>query len=202
VQIAKHFGAKVTGVCSGPNVELVRALGADGVIDYTREDFTKSGNTHDLIFDVVGATTPTAARRHRSGVLDFSHWRKEDQGGAMAFFGVSRGAQQRLTREEHERALRVLRMILPMSMRKTGNFNDPAHWFERGEFDLGRITAPTLVIHPMDDTFVPLAHGQYTEARIPNARFASQEFGGHFVYVRDAVPREIRAFIDTYGRSP
>ena len=121
---------------------------------------------------------------------------------AMAFFGVSRAAQQRLTPEEHDRALRVLRMILPMSMRKTGNFNDPAHWFERGQFDLERITAPTLVIHAMDDTFVPFAHGQYTAARILNARLAPQEFGGHFVYVRDAVLGEIRAFIDQYGRTP
>lgn len=121
---------------------------------------------------------------------------------AMAFFGVSRDAQRRLTPEEHARALHVLRMILPMSMRKTGNFNDPAHWFERGEFDLERITAPTLVIHASDDTFVPFAHGQYTAARIPTTRFAPQEFGGHFVYVRDAVLREIRGFIDQHGRTP
>jgi NADPH:quinone reductase-like Zn-dependent oxidoreductase len=63
VQITKSLGADVTGVCSTRNMELVRSLGADHVIDYTQADFTQSGQKYDLVFQLAGTSSPSDLRR-------------------------------------------------------------------------------------------------------------------------------------------
>ena len=63
IQLARHFGANVTAVCSTTNMELVKSLGADKAIDYTKEDFTKNGLHYDVVFDAVGKTSKAACKR-------------------------------------------------------------------------------------------------------------------------------------------
>lgn len=57
IQLARYFGAEVTGVCSAPRLDYVRSLGASKVIDYTQEDFTQNGETYDLVFDILGRSS-------------------------------------------------------------------------------------------------------------------------------------------------
>lgn len=63
IQLAKHFGAEITAVCSTGNVELVRSLGANHIIDYTQEDFARNGHTYDVIMDIAG-TAPFSRSKH------------------------------------------------------------------------------------------------------------------------------------------
>ena len=63
MQLAKSFGAEVTGVCSTDKVELARSLGADHVVDYTREDFTRSDGRYDLMIDIAGSRSFSECRR-------------------------------------------------------------------------------------------------------------------------------------------
>jgi len=71
VQVAKHLGAEVTGVCSTTNLEMVKSLGADKVIDYTKEDFSKTGEIYDIIFETVGKSSYSACKRSlkKGGIL-------------------------------------------------------------------------------------------------------------------------------------
>jgi NADPH:quinone reductase-like Zn-dependent oxidoreductase len=82
VQLAKHYGAVVTGVCSGANVELVKSLGVDHVIDYTREDFTEGDKKYDVIIEAVHKLKPGKARSAlKEGGIYLDVHKDSDAGG-------------------------------------------------------------------------------------------------------------------------
>lgn len=88
VQIAKYLGAEVTGVCSARNVDLVKSLGADHVIDYSKEDFTKGRKTYDVIFDTVNKTRFGKCKR----ILNNGGRFLVGAGGPLAFLQMARTA--------------------------------------------------------------------------------------------------------------
>ncbi|MFI7128090.1 NAD(P)-dependent alcohol dehydrogenase [Nonomuraea sp. NPDC050153] len=102
VQLARHLGARVTGVCSGAKRELVRSLGADEVIDYAEEDFTRSGRTYDVVFDAAGKSSFSRSKRVLNsggvylstvpspGILLQSFWTRKlgDKRAIIAFTGL------------------------------------------------------------------------------------------------------------------
>ncbi|HZJ22688.1 MAG TPA: NAD(P)-dependent alcohol dehydrogenase [Anaerolineales bacterium] len=113
VQIAKSFGTEVTGVCSTRNLELVRSIGADHVIDYTREDFTQKDQRYDLIFDTVGNLSISGCKRALSpdgicsvaGFTTMSHLF-----GVMLFGGAKVGMME--TASSNKKDLLFLKELL------------------------------------------------------------------------------------------
>jgi NADPH:quinone reductase-like Zn-dependent oxidoreductase len=95
VQLARYFGAEVTGVCGTPRLGFVKSLGADHVIDYTQEDFTQSDETYDLIFDILGKSSLSRCKESLkpNGILLFASFKMKR---LLQMLWTSRGSGQKV----------------------------------------------------------------------------------------------------------
>lgn len=132
-------------------------------------------------------------------LTDFAFWAASNLATdpTLAFFGVSAETQATMSAAEMQRARSILRMMNPLGLRKAGLDHDSheANLFDGATFELERITAPTLVVHATDDTFIPIVHGEYTAAHIPGAQLVRFDTGGHFVATLDDALATIADFI-------
>ncbi len=119
----------------------------------------------------------------------------------MSAIGVSGDSLPHISAAEHEQMRSMIRSFQPMSRRMPGMNLDAVQQNVPGieRLPLKDIAAPTLVIHARDDTLIPFAQGQYNADNIPNARLVAFDYGGHLVFVLDAVKAEIRAFLAQNG---
>jgi NADPH:quinone reductase-like Zn-dependent oxidoreductase len=113
VQIAKSHGTEVTGVCSTRNLDMVRSIGADHVIDYTKENFTQSGQRYDLIFDAVGNLSVSDCRRALSpdGICAVAGFTKLSRLFQVILFGGKKIGLMK-TAQANQKDLSILKELL------------------------------------------------------------------------------------------
>jgi NADPH:quinone reductase-like Zn-dependent oxidoreductase len=111
VQLARHHGAEVTGVCGTPRMEFVRSLGATKVLDYTKEDFTRNGETYDLIFDILGKGSFARVRSSMTpnGIYLLASY-KMNSVLRMILSGLTRSKQRVICAFAEERVLDLVRV--------------------------------------------------------------------------------------------
>jgi len=121
----------------------------------------------------------------------------------LEFFGLSRDAQAELTQEELDRARSVLTTMNPLGLRTAGLEHDSNedNLFTGATFNLETISAPTLVVHASDDSFIPVVHAEYTAEHIPGAQLTIYDLGGHFVLGRNDAILTVREFVQRTHRA-
>jgi NADPH:quinone reductase-like Zn-dependent oxidoreductase len=156
VQIAKAFGAEVTGVCSTPNLGLVRSIGADHVIDYTEEDFTDNGQRYDLILDMAGNRSFSDYRRALSGE------------GTLVMVGSSGSTSEHLYVRGFGRLFRALVLSVFVRQRLRGMISKKRQedLIELKELiEAGKLTPVISACYPLSEAPKAIGHFEEGHAR-------------------------------------